>query len=235
MTQPRSVRPTVFCRPRNSTPRHRIFINAAEFSGAVEFSLFALDCKQIDEIRGFCWTGCGDCLSLIVPSDLTASAAQAALVQSIIRTCPSCPERVVAANVDRVMRKRWSLSMQKVTKERPYWTIKPHCGTPRKMQNPAAENRIFCRGKSWTLQISKLCYKELLINTRQLQFCMQLFQKWQIHHYICICCTYFSHLKESCSRQQAITSCLMLWSHALHLNSTCKLPHYYDIAILPAN
>jgi len=24
-------------------------------------------------------------------------------------------------------------------------------GTPRKMQNPAAENRIICRGKSWAL------------------------------------------------------------------------------------
>ena len=42
----------------------------------------------------------------------------------------------------------------KVTpKQHPYWKIKLRRGTPRKMENPAAENRIFCRGKSWALVI----------------------------------------------------------------------------------
>jgi len=33
--------------PRNSMPRRRIYVNAAEFRGAAETAPFALDCRQI--------------------------------------------------------------------------------------------------------------------------------------------------------------------------------------------
>jgi len=45
-------------------------------------------------------------------------------------------------------------SIKVTQKEHPCWKIKLRRGTPRKMQNPAAENRIFCRGKSWALTMT---------------------------------------------------------------------------------
>jgi len=45
-------------------------------------------------------------------------------------------------------------SIKVTLKEHTYLKTKVRRGTPRKMQNPAAENRIFCRGKSWARDLS---------------------------------------------------------------------------------